>query len=226
MLTQHGLFLAVAVVLCLGSLTGCKDPKMSPDAFKNPCLGCNIDKPKPLQSINRVGDEAFARDASGEMISRDVGGPIDVGHGGAPGTGFTVQPIQLQLKDGSWIDATRSLHKSTTDGITYVTDHRLDTDCHGVSFTNGKYWINDPDVPTVLSGGGFRATATPKPGDIGVYTDASGNVVHSVTVTKVDPVTGKVLEVSGLGGLEMHEHVNTPADAWADPNATITYYTK
>lgn len=200
---------------------------MSKDPFRNPCLNCNIDKPKPLQNIPRIGEQAFMRDASGNIISRNFGSPVPVGHDGAPGTAFIVQPVQLQLKDGTWVDAHISQGISTTDGVNYTPDHRMDTDCHGVSFTGGKYWISDPDVPAVLRGGGFHATTTPKVGDVGVFRDANGNVVHSVTVTKVDPKTGAVLEVSGLGGLEMHEHVNSPpSSAWGDPSATITYYTK
>jgi hypothetical protein len=218
--------LGVAAVVCALCLAGCKDSSMASTPFKNPCTTCNPDKPKPLQSINRVGTQAFKRDSSGNIISKNDGHPGLAGHGGAPGVGFVVQPVKLQLQDGSWINATKSLGKSTTDGTNFIADHRMDADCHGVSFTDGEYWIDDGEVTGVLKGGGFKETTTPKPGDIGVIRDKRGNVVHSVTVTKVDPTTGAVVEVSGLGGLEMHEHVNTPADAWGDPNAKITYYTK
>lgn len=221
------LTIGAAAVVCALCLTGCKDSSMTSSPFKNPCTICNPEKPKPLQSINRVGTQAFKRDGSGNIISRGAGSPFLAGHGGASGVKFSVQPVELQLQDGSWIKATKSLSKSTTDGgATFTTDHRLDTDCHGVSFTNGEYWINDDEVAGVLKGGGFKATTTPKPGDVGIIRDEHGNIVHSVTVTKVDPTTGAVVEVSGLGGVEMHEHVNTPDDAWNDPKKTITYYTK
>lgn len=221
------LTLAAFMVTSALGLTGCDSGSSTPpDDFRNPCLDCNPDKPKPLQSIDRVGAQAWMRDSSGNIVSRDVGSPILVGHGGAPGVGFLVQPVQLQLQDGTWVEATRSLGQSTTDGRTFVPDHRLDADCHGVTFTNGQYWINDDQVDTMLRGGGFRQTTTPKVGDVAVYRDSAGNVVHSVTVTKVDPTTGQVLEVSGLGGIQMHEHINTPRDGWSDPTATITYYTR
>jgi len=200
---------------------------MSDQAFRNPCLSCNVDKPKPLQAISRDGTQAFKRDSSGAIISRSLGGVIGLGHGGAPGTIFGGREVELQLQDGTWIKAFEATGQSTLDrGATWTDDHRFETDCHGVSFTQGQYWINDDQVAAILSGGGFTEAATPKPGDIGVYRNASGDPVHSVTVTKVDPTTGDVLEVSGLGGLEMHEHINTPADGWSDPNATIKYYTK
>src|SRR5262249_11204975 len=88
-------------------------------------------KPKVVRSIPRVGTEAFKRDSSGNIISRDVGSPVLAQHVGAPHTGFKVQPVQLQLADGSWVDATRSLGKATHDKQTYFEDHRMDADCHG-----------------------------------------------------------------------------------------------
>ena len=45
-------------------------------------------------------------------------------------------------------------------------------------------------------------------------------------VTRVDPATGTVLEVSGLGGIQMDEHRDSPSGAWQNPNVTITYYTR
>lgn len=182
-------------------------------------------KAKALRSIPRIGTQAFKRDAAGNIISKDVGSPTLVNHGGAPGVDFKVQPVQLQLQDGTWIDASRSLGESN-DGSGTTPDHRLDADCHGVSLTDGQYWIDDDQMASVLKGGGFKATTTPKVGDLAVYRDSSGNVVHSVTVTRVDPATGAVLEVSGLGGLQMTEHSDKPGDAWHDPTAKVTYYSR
>ncbi len=101
-------------------------------------------------------------------------------------------------------------------------------DCHGLTFVDGQYWINDDQVDSLLKGDGYKKTDTPEPGDVGVYRNERGEVVHSVTVTGVDPGTGDVNEVSGLGGLEPAAHSDAPTPGpgggWPDPKATIEYY--
>lgn len=53
-----------------------------------------------------------------------------------------------------------------------------------------------------------------------------GAVAHTMTITKVDAVTGRVLEVGGLGGLNMAEYRCPPEDAWPKMGTTITYHTR
>lgn len=196
------------------------DKEFGENSVGDPCVICH---PKELSPISRTGADAFKRDENGEIIAIDQGSPAFVQHGGAPGEAFKVQPVKIQLKDGTWIEGFRSFNESTKNGVDFTPDHRFQADCHGVTFADGKYWVNDDQVETILVGGGLKQTATPKVGDVGVYRDANGLVVHSVTVSKVDE-SGKVTEISGLGGLEMHEHTDPPASGWGDPNATITYY--
>ncbi len=214
--------LALIVYRVLHSARDDAEKKFGEGEVGDPCTEC---KPKELSDIERAGKDAFKRDQNGDIVAVDDGNPIIVGHGGAQGEGFRVQPVKLQLKDGTWIEGYRSLNQSTTDGTTFKTDYRFQADCHGVTFAEGKYWINDDQVDTMITGGGFKQTATPKVGDIGVYRDSNGSVVHSVTVSQVD-ANGKVTEVSGLGGIEMKEHADPPNRGWGDPNATITYYGK
>jgi hypothetical protein len=179
---------------------------------------------KELRPVSRDGTKAFKRDASGNIVATKVGSPFASGHGGAPGTIFVLQEYQLELQDGSKVEAYKSLGVYDPARASITPDHRMDSDCHGVTFTNGEYWINNDQVDKTLSGGGFEKTTTPKPGDVAVYREA-GDIVHSVTVTRVDS-TGKVTEVSGLGGIEMKEHTDTPATAWGNPDATVEYYKK
>jgi hypothetical protein len=98
-----------------------------------------------------------------------------------------------------------------------------------LTFADGKYWVSDPAVKDLLKGDNYQQTDKANPGDVVVYTDANGNVVHSVTVTGVGE-NGKPTEVSGLGGVETQAHSNSPTPGpgggWSDPNAKATVYSK
>ncbi|MCB2262164.1 MAG: PAAR domain-containing protein [Candidatus Thiosymbion ectosymbiont of Robbea hypermnestra] len=175
--------------------------------------------------LSRRGSLAFQRDPNGNILARKIGGLSPVEHGGAPGDTFVVQEYELVLQDGSTIKATKSLGRYDPTTRRIVPDARMDTDCHGVTFADGKYWINDGEVDDLLAGGGFSKTNTPQPGDVLIYRNQGGDVVHSVTVSKTD-AGGNVTEVTGLGGLETIEHSAPPDQAWHDPNATQEVWTK
>lgn len=156
------------------------------------------------------------RDAKGEIITKKDGAPVKVKHPADKGAAKKVQKVIIKADDGTKIEATSNVSK----------DKRYDTDCHGVTFGDGKYWINNDQVDKVIKGDKYKERkGDPKPGDVGVYRDAAGKVVHSVKVKSVDPKTKKV-KVDGLGGLETKVHVDDSNKAWVDPNAKIKYYHK
>ena len=183
------------------------------------CVKCD----KSLNAIVRHGDKVFKHDSAGNIKAVKVGAPYGVGHGGAPGETFIAQKFELELQNGTKVEALKSLGRwdATTQKI--VRDGRMDADCHGVTFANGEYWINNDQVDAMLNGGGFKLAKTAKPGDVLVYRDVHGEVVHSVTVSQVD-AAGRPLQVSGLGGIEMKEHFDDPSVAWFDPSASREIY--
>ena len=181
---------------------------------------------KKKSPLKKKGSQAFKRDSKGNIKAKKVGGITEARHNGAPGEIFVIEKYELELKDGSTIEAFKNLGKYDPATGIISPDNRMDTDCHGATFTDGEYWINDDQVAKTLSGGGFTPTTSPQPGDVAVFHNTSGNVVHSVTVHNVD-ASGAVTSVKGLGGLETTEHIDSPpSSAWGDPRATIEYYTK
>lgn len=100
-------------------------------------------------------------------------------------------------------------------------------DCHGTTFANGQVWINNDQVPTILSGDGYHTTATPSVGDVGIYSrgDAvtSDSVDHSVRVSGLD-AGGDVASVTSKGGITPKVET-TPAGAWT-PGDAVTYYSQ
>jgi len=117
---------------------------------------------------------------------------------------------------------------------------QLDTDCHGYTFANGKYWINNNQVTKILGGDGYRRVTTPNLQDVVIYRE-NNSIVHSVRVYRLsqtiyhsflfwDWTTTEELKVIGLGGEEVFPHINpvTPGQGggWHDSNAKYSYYRK
>lgn len=57
-------------------------------------------------------------------------------------------------------------------------------DCHGSSFANAECWIFNDEVERILGDGGWTEVSARevRSGDVGIYRDKHGHVVHSVTV--------------------------------------------
>jgi hypothetical protein len=54
--------------------------------------------------------------------------------------------------------------------------------CHGYVFTAGHYYLSGDEVPLILEDNGYRETRHPKAGDVAVYRDATGKVIHTAVV--------------------------------------------
>jgi hypothetical protein len=94
------------------------------------------------------------------------------------------------------------------------------TNCHGTTFTDGQYWLNNAQVPTLLDGYKKIKIEKAKVGDKIVYHGES-NSEHSMTITKTDG-TMKGTEVYGQGGLEVENHIDKTNEAWSKPqNSTV-----
>lgn len=57
--------------------------------------------------------------------------------------------------------------------------------CHGWVFAEGKYWIKPDDVELILKDNGYQIVHEPLAGDLVIYRDSSGYIVHSGVVHKV-----------------------------------------
>src|ERR1700721_1386129 len=73
---------------------------------------------KTLHNIpGRASTPAFQHNPDGSIVATPVGGPIEVGHGGAPGELFRAQQYELKLADGTTIPAfTSSTRVDPTTG--------------------------------------------------------------------------------------------------------------
>jgi RHS repeat-associated protein len=182
-------------------------------------------------------DGLIKRSFFGRIIFKKEGPPTYFGHRGDPSRLFKVQKGYVIADDGTRIEAYKSFNKSAPivgvrDGAPIAgpesKDKRAECNCHGLTFAGGKYWIENNQVDKLLKGDNYHRTDTPKVGDIAVYRNADGEVVHSATVTKTEG-EGTVTEVSGLGGIQTQAHSDPPTPgggAWPFPDSTVEYYTK
>jgi len=84
-----------------------------------------------------------------------------------------------------------------------ATDPR--SNCHGWVFTGGRYGVSEAVVEALLQDNGYQQVDAPLAGDVVVYRDASGAVLHSGRVRRVHE-NGEVWIESkwGPGGRYLH----------------------
>jgi len=96
------------------------------------------------------------------------------------------------------------------DGRVIVADSsRSPANCHGWVFTGGRFQVGGADVQRILDDNGYVAVATPRPGDLIVYRDEPGRIVHTGLIKAIGP-EGFVLIESKWGPLDIYWH--TPHD--------------
>ncbi len=81
----------------------------------------------------------------------------------------------------------------------------LTSNCHGWVFTGGKFGIHCVDVDRILADNRYAQISQPQPGDVIVYRDEQGEVVHSGVVRFVSG-NGLVLVESKWGPLGRYLH--------------------
>jgi len=93
-----------------------------------------------------------------------------------------------------------------------------DTDCHGQTFADGQYWINNDQVRKILKGDKYAKVeqGKEKNGDAVIYTDTNGEVEDSKTVSKTNTDEGTC--VYGQGGLQEENTEEQMEKAWCRPD--------
>ena len=173
----------------------------------------------PIYYIDPDGN--IKRDPKGNVIFTPFETPINrpayMKHESKKGYLNAVIEGVIYANDGTPIIAKRNNNPSEYKGF--------DTDCHGVTFTNGEFWINNDQVDALLKGDGYASIniTDVRKGDILVYRDNEGEVEHSVTVLGYNK-QGEII-VEGLGGVQTKTSITTADNGWFQ-GAKQTYYRK
>lgn len=98
-------------------------------------------------------DGSVVRDENGKIIFNPVGNPIPVKHEADDSKAeILFQPGYMTADDGSKIDIFKNLSN----------DKRYDTNCHGVTFADGEYWVNPDKVDNILKGDNYQEITPPQ----------------------------------------------------------------
>jgi hypothetical protein len=56
------------------------------------------------------------------------------------------------------------------------------SNCHGWTFTGGRWWVLGGDVRQILEDNGYRPVTEPRPGDLVIYRDGADQITHTAVV--------------------------------------------
>jgi len=131
----------------------------------------------------------------------------------------------LRMSDGSSLRALKNLTRIRA----------YDFNCHGYAIANGGFYIKNGDMQQWLDGTSLlEKTQNPRGGDLVVYRDAGGNVVHSAILTPHGRVEmaggiqiyakdisttppGRIVKLSSITWVPVEQ-------GWAAPGTSIEYW--
>jgi len=88
--------------------------------------------------------------------------------------------------------------------------------CHGWVFAEGRFWVRNESVDSILADNGYSVIFEPRPGDVVVYRDYDGHVVHTGVVRLANSEEPLVESKWGHAGRFMHPAAEQPyGTTWA-----------
>lgn len=114
----------------------------------------------------------------------------------------TSRETDLQRMERAYLQHTYDMH------LLQTMEPKLDFNCHGWVFANGRCWVRGTVVPMILHDNGYRTVAQPAPGDVAVFRNEQGEVMHTALVRLVRE-DGSVLLESKWGALGCYLHTPT-----------------
>ena len=102
-----------------------------------------------------------------------------------------------------------------------------ETNCHGSTFLEGKYWLNNEHLQLILTEDGYTEKDLKKAriGDIIVYNSTSEGNDHSMTIIKSDGTLSGTY-VNGQSGTDKEDKIRMADQAWEQPENSKVYEKK
>jgi hypothetical protein len=94
----------------------------------------------------------------------------------------------------------------------------LSANCHGWVFASGTYLINSDGVSMILEDNGYTRVASPKTGDVAIYRNMNGNIIHTAVVCSV--LTDNTILLESKWGVHQR-FIHLPED---QPYSTLVEY--
>jgi len=134
---------------------------------------------------------------------------VDRGHGDHDAQGLTDRGTPIPLGRFVTIEHEALVPDGFNGRVIVADSHRSPANCHGWVFTGGRFQVGSSDVATILDENGYALVPDPQPGDLIVYRDPDGTIIHTGLVKATGP-DGFVLVESKWGPLDIYWH--TPHD--------------
>jgi len=157
-------------------------------------------------------DGKIIKDKDGNVVFAPFGKPVTQWHGtGKDARMGLVQYGYIFADDGTKIIAAKNMLKS---------EKGWDTNCHGTTFAEGQYWINDDQVKVLLKKDGYVPVGLDeaiKKGDVVVYVQddsADPKVEDSKRVVSEKNDIFENILVYGQGGLDVENSTDKIYEAW------------
>ena len=157
----------------------------------------------PINFLDSIG--LLRRDGNGNLEYENAGRSTMLSYQplpGVPSRQSLVQPVFLFTDKGRKIPAHKNLGSEDRDP-------GFDTNCHGLSFADGRFWVNNKHVEAILDDDGYSLQPSPQVGDIAIYR-RNGTIIHS---GRVVVVSGSKVEISGLSGMDTQVTITNAKDA-------------
>lgn len=91
------------------------------------------------------------------------------------------------------------------DRVMRISTPNTEANCHGWVFTEGKFLMRGNDVQKILADHRYRRVAKPVPGDLIIYRDAMGNILHTGVVRYINETGEPFVESKwGIQGHFLH----------------------
>ena len=179
-----------------------KYPGISPYAY------CNWN---PVMYIDPDG--SVIRDRNGKIKYYSDGTLVRATH--PSGSTAILERGYIYANDGTQIEVLKN--------IGYASDG-WNTNCHGTTFADGEYWLNNEQVPLLLNGDWYTVVKQEEAqsGDAILYLgdDGSTEIEHSMTIVSTDG-TLEGTQVAGLGGLETETKTVNASSRWKNADNSV-----
>lgn len=93
--------------------------------------------------------------------------------------GSSVMLFQCESIDKNYADVPYERDYGFSDRVMRISTVDTQANCHGWVFTQGKYLMRGNDVQKILTDNRYRRVPNPIPGDLIIYRDAFGNILHT-----------------------------------------------
>jgi hypothetical protein len=168
-----------------------------------------IDPPAVLD--NETLAAMLADESAGPAPVLELNSPLRTDQGRCIAT-LRLPPSACQASPERLAMQARLLARHELDNfVMYQPDGWQSCNCHGYTFTGGRFAIPGHEVDGILEDNGYQPSTLAQPGDVAVYRDENGQITHTGIVRALAADRVILIESKwGMAGRFIHAHDRHP----------------